>query len=108
MNASAVVTQMQNHAQLAAQAASRALEAVTKAGEGAPSQAALEAKQFASQAAQTWEQALAYAKQAKGEAAATSRVIDAVDKVTRRGSAAYSKEINRIQIPPPIFPSRDR
>merc|ERR1719420_2338341 len=95
---------MQNHANLAAEAAQAALDSVSQSGKGAPSDAAMEARNLAKKAADTWQTALDYAEQAKNDAAHARREIRTLNKVVRRGSRAYSTAINRVQIPAPIFP----
>lgn len=108
MNETAVVDKLHNTAQLSAQAAQKALEAILKGGRGPPSEAALKAKEMAARAAATWEQALAHAAKAKKDAQLARAEMDTLRKVIRRGSRAYSAAINKVQIPPPQFPGNAR
>lgn len=108
MNETAVVDKLHNTAQLSAQAAQKALEAILKGGRGPPSEAALKAKEMAARAAAVWEQALAHAAKAKKDAQLARAEMDTLRKVIRRGSRAYSAAINKVQIPPPQFPGNAR
>jgi len=104
MNTSATVHQLQNAAQLSAQAAQAALEAVSQAGKQ-PSSVAVAAHATSSEGAAIWERLFHTAVRTETETLTAAGQLKAMKKLQQQAAGDYERAIVRVRDFPPNIPA---
>lgn len=104
MNTSATVHQLQNAAQLSAQAAQAALEAVSRAGR-TPSNVAVAAHATSSEGAAIWERLFHTAVRTETDTLTAAGQLKAMKKLQQQAAGDYERAVVRVRDFPPNIPA---